>query len=1026
MFEKDKLLLLIFFLFGCTLTASAQNKAITGTVTDAQTGKSLPGVNILVVGTSTGAATDGKGHYRISVPSLQDSLRFSFIGYKQQTILINGRTTINIQLKPTVIAAGNQLVVVGFGKQKKKDLTGSVTSLSTDSLASGVVTSVAGILNNGNMPGVEIVRNSAAPGGGVSINVRGASSINAGTSPLYVIDGLPITSNPVITGAGVHFPGSRTKGNILSSINPNDIKSISVLKGPSATAIYGARGSNGVVLITTKEGREGHTQVAYSGYAGIQNVANRLNVLNAQQYKSILNSIIDAGGGDPSQKITTIANNGRGTNWQKAIFNNNAIVQNHDLSFSGGGSSSTYRISLNYLNQNGVVKNNELTRYSGRINLTSQLSDKFTVGLNLSTTFNHNLQPPIQSFGVNEDNGTLYDAYNADPTVPIKDENGNYVPLAEEIAINNPVAMVNGESQLFRTYRTFGTIYGKYNILPQLSVKLDIGANVLNQDKNVYINHQTLNGRAENGIATIFHGKQSNYLLQATINYEKSFENQNIKILGGIESQKYDQYNINMSANDFPSDEIRTFNIGLGDPSNFGVYSHKESHKLISYIARANYSLLNKYIITATMRIDGSSRFGPNSKYGYFPSAALGWRINEEQFLKNFKPLSELKLRVGWGQTGNDEIGNYAYISTFASGDKAIMDGKLVSTTEPSRLANPGLKWETSQAVNVGLDFGFINNRLNGSLDFYHKKTFNMLVQLPVPTSSGFSTQLSNVGKMVNRGFELALNSRNVSTRGFRWQSKISFTTIENEVKSLGSVGTIINGGAGFSGNVFITKPGEPLNSYYGYKIIGVWQKNDDFSKIKDAVRPGDLKYMDVNGDSTINAQDRVILGNSFPNFTWSFGNTFDYKNFELNIRFKGVQGVSMLNANLIDTYFPIDLRRNKFAKPLLNRWTPQHPSNKYPSFVHLLDEGNKAVNSYTVEDASYLRLQLVRLSYTMRFSKLISTATIYVTGQNLFTITPYDGVDPSVNPNGSANRRIDYDAYPLSRTFLLGVNIKF
>ncbi len=987
---------------------------------------SLPGVSVSVKGTQTGTITDSKGHYSLQIPDLQDTLVFSYVGYNREEVAINGRRQIDVVMK-TSISSLNQLVVVGYGTQKKSDLTGAIASMGVDSLTKGVVTSVSDLLSNGNLPGVNVVRNSAAPGGGISINIRGASSINAGTAPLYVVDGLPISSSPLITGSGVHFPGSRTKENILNSINPNDIKSISVLKGPSATAIYGARGSNGVILITTKHGTEGPMRVEYNSYAGIQRIAHKLEVLNAQQYKSILNDIIDAGGGDPSDKITTIANDGRGTDWQEAIFNNNAFVQNQQISFSGGSNTTTYLISLNYLDQYGIIKNNRLNRYGARINVTSKLSDKFDVGINLSTAFNRNHKPPIQSFGVNLDNGPLYAAYNADPTLPIKDQEGNYTPMATYITVINPVAMVNGESSLIRTYRTFGNIYAQYFILPQLSVKLNIGGDILNQDKNVYVSRLAYTGKAQNGIATIFHGKQSNYLFGGVIKYEKSFQDQTLKITGGVSTQQFDQYNINMSANGFPSDETKTYNIGLGDPSNFAVYSQKQMHRLLSYFGRVNYSLFDKYLITASLRIDGSSRFGPNDKFGYFPSAAFAWRIKEEPFLRDVSFISDLKLRIGGGETGNNAIGNYAYISTYARGPKVIMNGQEVSTTEPSRLANPDLKWETSRAINAGLDYGFFDNRLTGSLNYYYKETYDMLVQLPVPTSSGFTTRLTNIGSMINKGLEFALSSQNVVAPKFKWESDISFSTVQNRVKDLGGIQSIISGGAGFSGNVFITEPGKPLNSFYGYKIVGVWQKDDKYEETKMPVQPGDLKYRDVNGDSIINADDRVILGNSFPDFTWSFGNTFNYKNIQLYINFRGVEGINMLNANMIDSYFPINLRRNKFAEPYLNRWTPSNPSNKYPSFVHPLSQGNKAVNSYTVEDASFIRLQSARLSYSLsHFSNVIRSATIYVTGENLLTITKYDGVDPSVNPNGSANKRIDYNAYPMARTFLLGIKLDF
>ena len=451
-------------------------------------------------------------------------------------------------------------------------------------------------------------------------------------------------------------------------------------------------------------------------------------------------------------------------------------------------------------------------------------------------------------------------------------------------------------------------------------------------------------------------------------------------------------------------------------------------NRLASYIGRVNYSFDDRYLATVTFRADGSSRFGKNNKFGYFPSAALAWRISNESFLKGIDQITSLKLRLGWGRTGNQEIGDYPALTTYQSAGTTIWDGKQMVGVGPAKMPNPDLKWETTDQTNIGLDFGVLNNRINGGLDYFWKKTTDMLLQLPVPQSTGYNSILSNVGRIDNKGIELFLNTVNIDTKNFKWESNITFTSMRNKVKDLGGIDEIIVG-AGYTHveQVAIRKPGLPLNSYYGWEVAGVWQENDDYSKMKEDYKPGDLKYVDQNGDGVINDADRVVLGDSFPDFQWSFGNTFTYKDFDLYVFFEGVQGVDMLNGNLIDSYFPIDFRRNKFAEPYLNRWTPENPTNQYPSFTDPLKLGRKVVNSRTLSDASYVRLKTIRLSYRLpKFSSLIQSLQLYVTAENLFTITDYVGLDPAINPNNDSNFRMDFNSYPSARTFIFGAKIDF
>ncbi|HEX5552982.1 MAG TPA: SusC/RagA family TonB-linked outer membrane protein, partial [Chitinophagaceae bacterium] len=735
-----------------------------------------------------------------------------------------------------------------------------------------------------------------------------------------------------------------------------------------------------------------------------------------------LNSLIAEGAAPVGNEVGNIA--GGGTDWQSEIFQKNAVVQSHNLSLTGGNNKTNYFVSLNYFDQNGTVKSSEFRRYSARVNLHIQATENLEFGLNLNTSYSMNDYAPV-GFGINGEAGTIYNALNFDPTLPVRDTAGAYT-ISPFLDLDNPLAEIYGKNAKAQTFRTYGTIYGKYTILPGLFAKLNLGGDVLNERKDVYVNRLTKHGAPAGGIATILEAQKSNYLVEATLTYDRSFGSQHLNVVLGTTTQRFVTQSTNMGASGFPADATTTNSIGLGNQATYTLGSGKASNRLLSYLGRVNYNIQGKYLLTGSFRIDGSSRFGINNRFGYFPSFAAAWKINEEHFMQGVSAVSTLKLRASWGQTGNQAIGDYAALTTFSSGPIAILDDKPVSSTVPARLPNPDLKWETTAQTDIGLDFGFFDQRIAGSIDYYSKRTYDMLLALPVPTSTGFSSKLSNVGSIRNTGWEFTLNTQNL-TGPFSWSSNVSLSTIKNKVLDLGGIPQIITGAAGQTSQIFLTKPGLSLYSFYGYKIIGVWQKGDDFSKTKDNVQPGDLKYADVNGDGTVNGDDRVQLGNSFPKFTWSFGNSFSYKRFQLDIFLEGSQGVKMLNNNLVDAYFPVQFRRNRFAEPYLNRWTPDHPSNKYPSFVNPTGQGNKLVNSYTVEDASYARIKTVTLGYHFNIrNSFIQSARVYVTGENLILLTGYDGYDPAVNPNGNAFRRIDFNAYPVARTFILGLSVNF
>lgn len=779
-----------------------------------------------------------------------------------------------------------------------------------------------------------------------------------------------------------------------------------------------------MVLIQTKSGG-GELNVSYNGSIGAQTRANSLDILEPQQYKSVLNGIIEDGGGNPEAQVGDIANGGAGTNWQNVVFREQPLLTNHNVSFSGGSETVNYYSSLSYFNQSGIVENSSLERYTARLNLDLNISENFTTGVKLTTSYVDDSYAS-NGFGINLFAGAVQSAYNYDPTLPVRNDAGDYV-FSEFTLLDNPQAILDGETSARNTYRTFGTFYSEYDLIEELTFRVNLSGDVTNQETDTYVGTQTQFGAAAGGIATVNDGRQTNWLAEGTLNYDGSFGDiHSVDATAGVTYERGLDSGSYISAEDFPSDATKTDNLSLANPNLTDINSRKYTNTLVSYIGRVNYSLFDKYRITGTFRADGSSRFGENNRFGYFPSAAVAWSLGQEEFLANVEQIEELKLRASWGQTGNQSIGDLQFATTFGSGPNAIIDGQQVASLVPTRLGNQDLKWETTEQFNIGLDFSLLGDRISGSFDYFRKTTEDMLVNLPVPTSTGFNARLDNVGSIRNTGVEVSLNTTNIRSGNFEWSSRMSASTLNNEVVSLGPINEIITGGAGFTSQIGVIREGLPLFSFYGYQVEGIWQEGDDFSQTDDPVQPGSIKYRDVNGDGTVNAEDRVPLGNSFPDFSWSFGNEFSYRDIRLNVLLTGTEGIQMLNNNLVDSMYPISFRRNKMATPYLNRWTPENLSNKWPSFVRPNAQGNKAVNSLTVEDASYVRLKRIRLSYRIPEGVLptISSASIYATAENVFTITDYMGPDPSVNPNGNPNFRIDFNSVPLLRTYTLGVRV--
>lgn len=983
---------------------------VKGVVKDSN-GDPIIGANVTIKGKTIGTITDMDGQFTLDAPA-DAVLQITFIGYIPQEVKVNNRTNLKVIMEEDAITL-NEVVAIGYGTVKKSDLTGAVSTIKSKDFNQGINTNVQQLFQ-GKIAGARVIQNSGEPGGGISMTIRGASSINAGTQPLYVIDGIPMDNASVVSGGGNLFSGSFTPRSPLGVLNPNDIESIEVLKDASASAIYGARAANGVVLITTKTGKEGKIRIDYDASVGIQNPSYKYDLLSPQEYMNAVNAIIDAGGASEAERVTSIS--GNGTDWQEEIFNRNSIITNHNFSISGGSEKTSYLASLSFLSQPGVIINNDFKRYTARVNLDHNINNIVKLGIRLSNTYTDEKYIPYGS-GYNEWAGVINSALNYDPTLPVKDEEGNYL-RSNWIAIDNPLAIANGINSKSNRYNTIGNFFAEYFIIPSLSVKVNLGVEATSEFRKTYLSRLSLLGAGTGGTANVLTGNRSSYLIEGYLNYKKDFKNSSMNALLGATTQKFSAFNANSSIANFPSDATGADNLGLGDPSLAQVGSNKNGYTLNSFFGRFNYTLYDKYLLTGTLRADGSSRFGQNNKYGYFPSVALGWKISNEKFMKSIDFLNSLKFRASWGETGNQNIGNYQSLNTFQQGPKAVFGGNLTSTTASSRIPNPDLKWEKTAKTDIGIDFAILNHRISGSIDYFNQKTSDMLISLPIPKSTGYANILQNVGSMRNTGWEFTLTTHNITTHKFSWDTDLNLTFLKNKVLDIGNIDNII------SGNNIIVK-GQTLRSYYGYEVIGTWQLDDDYSTTLDDMAPGDYKFRDVNGDKMITAEDRVILGNSFPKFTFGITNSFSYKNFHLSFVFDGITGVKKYNNNVAETFNPNNFRRNKIAEPILNRWTPENPTNKYPSFVRPKILGDKAAtSSYTIMDASYIKLSSFQIAYDfVTPGKTIKSATVYLNGQNLFVISDFIG-DPSVDTSATNSAGASNNAYPLPRIFTIGFKI--
>ena len=985
---------------------------VSGKVTD-ENGSPLPGATVLEKGTINGAVTDADGRYSLTVSDENAILSFSFVGYKREEIPLQGRTQVDVSMLPDLTSL-QEIVVVGYGTQERKDLTGAIAIVREEDFTPGVNSDATELLK-GTAPGVVVTQTSSDPGaGGLKIRIRGANSINGGNGVLFVVDGLPGV-NP-------------------ADLSPGDIESIQILKDASAAAIYGTRAANGVVLIETKKGMRGKTELRYGAYYGTQEVPELIDVLGASDYMRMVNQRRVFRDEAVVYTDEEIAAAGEGTNFQEEIFQS-APVQNHQLSLSGGGDNSRFYVGLNYFDQEGVVRTSGTRKYNLRTNVESTAFDRFKIGLNLNYTH----QTTNSVFSQNTDGGLISSVLRVDPTVPatIDEQTGLYYDVGSS-AQENPMGLLYGLERENVARRFYASLTTDYEIVDNLTATLRLGAESNSSRADNYNNSLSQSGFANGGVASISAGESTHWLVETLLRYGNTFnEIHNFSILGGATWERFDSRGLGANSRGFISDVLGTNLLGSGDgDEGDNVSSNRFANQLNGFIGRLTYAFDDRYLLTGTFRLDGTSNFADGNKYAFFGAASVGWRIDREAFMSEADWVSQLKLRAGYGELGNQALGGgssrFVTQQTLVANNGAVyvFNGAEQQGVVAARLPNPDLTWETTAETNIGLDYGFFNDRISGSIDYFTRKTKDQLFLKPLPSVVGFTSVWTNIGEVVNRGVDLSLNTVNLEGK-FEWNTSIVVSYLENEVTSLPDfTQQIIGGNAGnFVTGFWIVEEGAPLRSYYGYEIAGIFQDGDDIENAPTPApgfQPGMPRFVDQDNDGDIDADDRVVLGDAFPDFSYGIRNTFNYAGFTLDVFINGVQGAETYDNNVAESLYPINTFTNSLSTYYFNRYTPENPSTTLPSGEDYSLHAAQAVNSLTIVDASYIRLKTVTIAYNVPVKNtFISNLSVYAAADNLLTITDFEGYDPEASVTNSLEART-YNSYPLARTFRVGFDVKF
>jgi TonB-linked SusC/RagA family outer membrane protein len=971
-----------------------QTRRVVGRVIDEQ-GKPIERVTVLVKGTSVASSTDAQGNYQINLSGGGSVLVFTILGFETIEKAVGSQTAINVTMKESVSDL-DEVVVVGYGTQRKRDLTGAVASIKSEEIsqipAPNMIQSLAGRAS-----GVYVSQNTGSPGSPVSVRIRGTNSIKGSNEPLYVVDGFPYSGSPLL-------------------LNNADIESVEILKDASATAIYGSRGANGVVLITTKSGKSGKVKVDYDGYVGIQSLRKKLDFMNATEYANFYNEQAANDGLAPHFTAEEIASFGEGTDWQDVVFRSAPIISN-TITISGGNDKTRFSVSGGNFNQKGIIVGSDYMRNSLRVNLNSDISDKLKFDFSgILSRFDENRK---ESEKGNRGSTLISAALSGYPTMGLYNADGSYTNLTEAYTwgsnvMVNPLNFLYQESDKTKSNNILANFSLSYEPIKGLVFKTLGGIENGDSRTDYYRTTRFINSTGQARIQT---PKNTSVLSENTVNYRKDFGKHNINALAGFTYQNYVSTTFAASGTGFISDNQETYDIGAAATQNVPSSSYTK-WSLISYLARVNYSFDNRFLATISFRTDGSSRYSEGQKWGYFPSAALAWRLSEEAFIKRIPAISDLKVRIGYGETGNTAIDPYFTLNQLISSQVVFGDALVPAYSPSDRLAGP-LKWETTAQTDVGIDLGLFDNRLSLAADFYVKNTRDLLNNVTLPASQGYKYTVQNVGKIRNRGIDLNVTGDVFREGDFKWQLGGNISFNRNKVVELYGGNDILGAllGAASIDNINILREGYPLGSFYGYVEEG-YDAN------------GYIVYKDFNGNGSRDQGDKQIIGNPNPDFTYGFTSSMSYKGFDLSIFLQGSKGNDIYSLSAQGQGYDYGQALNMLREVYTDHWTPTNTNAKYP----IIKTNSQAqVSDRFVEDGSFLRVKNIQLAYNLPTDKWqlnwLSSGQLYISAQNLFTITNYSWYDPEVNSYGGTNsieQGIDHYVYPTAKTLTFGIKASF
>ncbi len=1008
----------------------AQSLSVTGKVTDGETGEGIPGATISEQGTSNGTLTNFDGEYSLTVSGPNAVLVFSFIGYQGQTINVDNRTVINVVMQ-TKVSELDEVVVVGYGTQKKKVVTGAIASVSSEEITSTPIHRIEQAMQ-GRTAGVQVTNLSGQPGEAPTVRVRGAGT-TGNAEPLYIVDGMAV--------GGIDF------------LNPGDIESMDVLKDAASAAIYGARAANGVILITTKSGKKGDMSVTYSGYQGIQNASKTINMLDSDQYRMLMNEgARNAGLSEPFDMNEIPKYN---TDWQEALFQKNAPMTNHEFTVTGGTDRSSYSSSLSYFSQQGIIggAKSQFDRITARLNSRHEVSDNFRFGNNLAYS-----NITRRGIGSNQSfNGAYSSALNLDPLTPLYENDPNVLstyPYSFEPVVRNadnqvygisnlvgaeivnPLALLETQTGETRVDKLVGNVYGELDLIEGLKFKTSFGIDLAYVLNDSYRPLYYLNGAQLNVDKTSVSKNINRYFTwqwENTLSYAKQIEDHNFSALLGTTASKFNFEDLSGFNAKVPITDPNNVYLNMATDTAWTAGGGAAHSSLLSGFARVAYDFKNKYSFTGIIRRDGSSKFGENKRYGIFPSVGVSWLISDENFFPKIDQITFLKVRTSWGVNGNQEIGNYQFISVMDKSRGYIFGGGRMTGASPAYIENADIHWEESRQFDAALDFGGFNNRLTATIDFYDKTTSGLLERIPIPAHVGNDPPFANVGSVQNRGIEMSVNWREAG-EDFSYSLGINGSFNKNMMTHIGNEEKVLPGATwAVAGMVTRAEVGLPIGYFWGYQTDGIFQNQAEVFQhigvtgkpLQPRAVPGDVKFVDVNEDGVINEDDRTMIGNPTPDLTLGFNASFEYKQFDFSMLVVGAYGQEVFNGMQRQ-----DLRYTNRTDAILDRWTGEGTSNTVPRYTWIDANNNYRVSDLYIEDGSYTKIKNIQIGYTLPKSILNRIRTsnwrIYVSMENLFTFTKYTGADPEIGAMSSFDIGIDRGIYPQARTLRFGTSITF